>query len=112
MIKDLLDATGQQGPTGDVGLRIIRGTVTEMGTYTPSNAGFSAIRTAEGRYTVTFTPAFSSTPVVTAQVVNNSSGYAFVVVTQTVNSCDVIVVNPQLTDNVDIVFNFIAIGTH
>lgn len=48
------------------GERIVRGTVRGSDGATIAGTGFSAVRTGVGLYTITFSPAFASTPAVDA----------------------------------------------
>jgi hypothetical protein len=91
---------------GEEVLRIVRGTVAANGS-TIAGSGFTAINTSVGFYTITFSPAFTGIPTVTA----NSSQDANVarVSVATANSFTVNLHTPTI-GNYNVPFSFIAIG--
>ena len=89
------------------GLRIVRGQVNYLGTIL-TGTGFTVAHSATGGYTVTFSPAFSGTPVVVATVQHGTAQMA----TVSSPSSSVVFIdtwNPDGTAS-DQYFQFIAIG--
>ena len=103
---------------GDLGLRIVRGYVNRAGTtWSPTSAGFTVSRTggAGSLYTITFSPAFSTIPVVTITPINNAIDNVWVfpqIRTYTASSVSVTFANQSVGATVDMEFNFMAIGTN
>jgi hypothetical protein len=81
-----------------------------------SGSGFVAARLAEGRYQVTYTTAFSGTPVVTATLVDaTGEDHAFTVASSDSNGFQLLVRDVAPSggnegDFQDTAFNFIALG--
>jgi hypothetical protein len=89
------------------GLMVVRGQVSDGGAANVGE-GYSSVKTGTGAYTVTFSTAFTDTPVVvtTAQAVNN---LAYII---SVSTSSVSIATRRTADGVseDSAFNFIAIG--
>jgi len=64
-------------PGATENLRMIRGIFSSSGTLV-NGQGFTSVRTTNGSYTVTFTPAFSDLPAVTATTQTGLSRFATV----------------------------------
>jgi hypothetical protein len=96
-------------------LRMVAGRVSSGGGAL-SGSGFVAARLAEGRYQVTYTTAFSGTPVVTATLVDaTGEDHAFTVASSDSNGFQLLVRDVAPSggnegDFQDTAFNFIALG--
>ena len=99
-----------KGDRREENLRIIRGRVDTDGVKV-GGSGFTVVKTATGRYTVTFTQAFNEIPTVTATTVwgiNLSDIIAMEQITTTTVSFAVH--NPVVEGFADTGFHFTAIG--
>ena len=107
-----------RGTAGDLGLRIVRGYVNRAGTtWSPVGGGFTVSRTggAGSLYTITFSPVFTTIPVVTITPINNTADNLWVftqIRTYTASSITISFANQIVSTGVDMEFNFIAIGTN
>ncbi len=106
-----LGPSGQFSATsGEENLRIIRGRVSAAGGLS-GGSGFSVVRTATGRYAVTFTQPFQGIPTVTATTtwdINLSDNIAIEQISS--GTVSFAVNNPVVGGSVDTPFHFIAIG--
>lgn len=106
-----LGSSGQLLATGgEENLRIIRGRVDTNGTRV-GGSGFTVVKTATGRYTVTFTQAFTEIPTVTATTVWGSNLSDIIAMEQiTTTAVLFAVINDVVGGLVDTGFHFTAIG--
>jgi len=114
-----LGAGGQYfAPAGEENLRIIRGVVDGAGNIL-AGSGFSASHPSDGRYVITFTPAFASAPAVTATAHSyNSSEFDYTPIVTTTGvthaAANFLVTKPYEPDAywapMNNPFHFIAIG--
>ena len=102
---------GKNVAVGEETLKIVRGTVSGTGAA-QLGSGYSVSRTATGTYSISFSPAFSNTPSVTAVVApgHDSGGYTFCQVDSA--SATGVVIEMRGTDGgfYDEPFGFIAAG--
>ncbi|MFN0149645.1 MAG: hypothetical protein ACKVU1_02910 [bacterium] len=106
-----LGSTGQYLATsGEENLRIIRGRVDTNGTKV-GGSGFTVVKTATGRYTVTFTQAFTEIPTVTATTVWGTNLSDIIAMEQiTTTTVLFAVINDVVGGLIDTGFHFTAIG--
>jgi hypothetical protein len=103
-----IKSNGKSVPVAEEKLRIVRGRISSTGA-TLVGAGFSAVRTSVGAYTITFSPAFANEPIVTANCYNPADGYSVNVGT---GSASTVKLDTKIygTGLLDTSINFIAIG--
>jgi hypothetical protein len=94
-------------------LRVLAGQVGDDGTYS-AGSGFNSSRTTEGRYTVSFTSAYTVAPIVIACAVD-ASGQDNIVTVRNIDSDGFQIVARDATgseagDRQDTAFAFIALG--
>ena len=89
-------------------LRIVRGRISWDGRVL-LGTGFTVVRQSQGIYTVTFSPAFSGEPVVTATLIAAPDGYA-IGVSESTASSTTFSTKTFGTSFSDLNINFIAIG--
>lgn len=90
------------------GLKLLRGVVTNTGAIS-EGSGFTVAKTATGKYTITFSPAFSDVPVVLANPVEDDTRTATVYDAATGSvKVDIRFSTDNTHDNIG--FHFIAIG--
>jgi hypothetical protein len=86
----------------------IRGVVNANGTI-KEGAGFTVVKTATGRYTITFSSAFGDDPAVAVTLSDSTGSPLCVAVASTSNTATVTVRSPASVDT-DCLFHFIAVG--
>jgi hypothetical protein len=72
-------------------------------------AGFTVVKTATGRYTITFSSAFGDDPAVAVTLSDSTGSPLCVAVASTSNTATVTVRSPASVDT-DCLFHFIAVG--
>ncbi len=107
-----LGNTGQLRARGEENLRIIRGTVNEVGGVV-RGSGFTVQRTAPGKYVITFTTPFAGVPTVTATALRGLE--TFIInfdntVPASNSQVGLVTYSTALDDFVGTQFDFIAIG--
>jgi hypothetical protein len=101
-------AAGYVMPVSGERVTIIRGVINANGTI-KEGAGFTASKTATGRYTITFSSAFGDDPAVTVTLADSTGNPLCVAVASSTNAANVIVRSPASVDT-DCLFHFIAVG--
>ncbi len=97
-----------QPGTGGERIKIIRGVISSAGAIT-AGAGFTAAKAATGKYTITFTTAFSAQPAVTASAID-SGGINISALVGSVAASATIDFRNATNAYTDTAFHFIAIG--
>lgn len=93
--------------------RIVYGSVTTAGAINNAGSGnWTSTRTAAGRYTITFSPVFTTVPAVTIQISDgNDWSVAMLLGNATISTFSIETGTPNPSADVDNPFNFIAVGT-
>jgi len=93
------------------GLRIVRGSIAYNGAIS-RGAGFTVVKGTTGRYTITFTPAFTAIPTIVASGINSGGALSISmeVSTMTASTVEMIVMTSPDGVSADGPFSFIAIG--
>ncbi len=95
--------------SGAEGLRIVRGRVTGS-SGASSGTGFTSARNSLGNYTITFSPAFSAAPSVTAMMGGTARGFIYQSTDPTATAAVILTRNPTDAAQQDTDFDFIAAG--
>jgi hypothetical protein len=106
-----ITANGKVATVGEETLKIVRGTINSDGSFS-TGGGYTSSRTSTGKYSISFSTAFSGTPTVTANPApgHDSTGYTFCQVDSA--SASSIVIEMRGTDGgyYDEPIGFIAVG--